>query len=116
MIRTFVKSAAVFAVIALSAGVALAQGVPADATNSPSPNQSTNGPAGTYDMTTTQKHIAPDGTETEATPRFDKSQSYTSGNGALSAHTHIETMGPATETNTTTNATTTTNSSTTTTR
>jgi hypothetical protein len=107
MIRTFIKSTAVFAAIALSAGVALAQGVaplhpPVNPASSPSQDQSTNGPAGTYDMNKTTTTVAPDGATTDVTQRFDKSQSYTSGNGALSAHTHIETVGPATNTDTTT--------------
>ena len=98
MSRTWLQSLTVCAAIALSAGGALAQGAAVDATNSPSQNQSTNGPAGTYDMTTTQTTVAPNGGQTDSTQSFDKSQSYTSGNGALTAHTHIETTGPTTTT------------------
>lgn len=102
MILTSVKFVTVFAAIALSTGVVFAQAAPADATNSPSENQSTNGPAGTYGMTTTQTTTAPNGVQSNTTQRFDKSQSYTSGNGALSAHTHIETTGAATTSSSTT--------------
>ena len=98
MTHARLSSAALFAAITLSAGVALGQGAHVDATNSPSQNQSTNGPAGTYDMSTTRSAIAPDGAKTETTQSFDKSQSYTSGNGVLSAHTHIDTTGPTTTT------------------
>ncbi len=98
MIRTWLQSATVCAAIALAAGVALGQGAAIDATNSPSQNRSTNGPAGTYDKTTTQSTVAPNGGQTDTTQSFDKSQSYTSGNGALTAHTHIETTGPTTTT------------------
>ena len=41
--------------------------------------------------------------QTDTTQSFDKSQSYTSGNGALTAHTHIETTGPTTTTTRPTN-------------
>jgi hypothetical protein len=98
MTHTSLGSAALFAAITLSAGVALGQGAHVDATNSPSQNQSTNGPAGTYDMSTTHTALVPDGTKTDTTQSFDKSQSYTSGNGVLSAHTHIDTTGPTTTT------------------
>jgi hypothetical protein len=100
MIRHWLKNAIVFAAVTLSANGALAQSPAVDATNSPSQNQSTNGPAGTYDRTTTRATIAPDGAQTDTSESFDKTQSYTSGNGALTAHTHIETTGPATTTNT----------------
>ena len=110
MIRLWVQSLTVCAAISLSAGVALAQGAPVDATNSPSQNRSTNGPAGTYDMTTTVTTVAPDGGQTDTTQSFDKSQSYTSGNGALTAHTHIETPGIETTGTETTGPTTTTTS------
>lgn len=100
MSRHWFKDAIVFAAVLLSASVALAQSPAVDATNSPSQNQSTNGPAGTYDMTTTRTTVAPNGAQTDTTERFDKTQSYTSGNGALTAHTHIETTGPTTTTNT----------------
>ena len=77
-------------------GGALAQSPAVDATNSPSQNETTNGPAGTYDMTTTRTTTGPNGAQTDTTERFDKTQSYSSGNGALTARTHIETTGPAT--------------------
>jgi hypothetical protein len=48
-------SAAAFALIAATSGGALAQSAPFDATNSTQPNMSTNGPAGTYDMTTNRR-------------------------------------------------------------
>ena len=98
MIFTWFQSATVFAAITLAPGAALAQGAAVDAQNSPSQNQSTSGPAGTYDMTTRQTTVAPNGERTDTTQSFDKTQSYTSGNGVLSAHTHIETTGPTTTT------------------
>ncbi len=98
MIRIWFHSVTVCAAISLFAGVALAQQAAVDATTTPSQNQSTNGPAGTYGMTTTQTTVAPNGGQTDTTQSFDKSQSYTSGNGALTAHTHIETTGPTTTT------------------
>ena len=100
MIRHWFQNAIVLAAITLSASGAFAQSPPVDATNSPSQNQSTNGPAGTYDKTTTRTTTAPNGAQTDTTESFDKTQSYTSGNGALTAHTHIETTGPATTTDT----------------
>ena len=100
MICHWFKNAVVFAAVTLSASAALAQSPAVDATNSPSQNQSTNGPAGTYDMTTTRTTVAPNGVQTDTSKSFDKTQSYTSGNGALSAHTHIETTGPTTTTDT----------------
>jgi hypothetical protein len=100
MIRRWFENAIVFAAITLSASGAFAQSPAVDATNSPSQNQSTNGPAGTYDATTTRAVVAPNGAQTDTTESFDKTQSYTSGNGALTAHTHIDTAGPATTTST----------------
>jgi hypothetical protein len=104
MILASIKFITVFTAIALSTGAVLAQAAPPDAANSPSQNQSTNGPAGTYDATTTQTTIAPNGVQSSTTQNFDKSQSYTSGNGVLSAHTHIETTGPATTSSSTTHS------------
>jgi hypothetical protein len=101
MIRNWFHSVTVCAALALPASAALAQQATVDATNSPSQNLSTNGPAGTYDSTTTQTTVAPNGRQTDTTQNFDKSQSYTSGNGALTARTHIETSGPTTTTTTT---------------
>jgi hypothetical protein len=100
MTHHWFKNAIVLATVTLSASSALAQSPAVDATNSPSQNQSTNGPAGTYDMTTTRTTVARDGAPTDTTERFDKTQSYTSGNGALTARTHIETTGLATTTDT----------------
>ena len=95
------KNAIVLATVTLSASSALAQSPAVDATNSPSQNQSSNGPAGTYEhMTTTRTTVARDGARTDTTERFDKTQSYTGGNGALTARPHIETTGPATTTDT----------------
>lgn len=76
-------------------GGALAQSPSFDATNSTQPNLSTNGPAGTYDMTKTKRVIEGGGAETDTIESFHKSQSYTSGDGTLSARTNIETLGPA---------------------
>ncbi|HXQ52170.1 MAG TPA: hypothetical protein VN802_13830 [Stellaceae bacterium] len=85
-------------VLAITTSGALAQGAPLDATNSTQPNLSTNGPAGTYDMTKTRRTIDSSGVTTDTTQTFDKSQTYTGGNGALSAKTSIETSGATTTT------------------
>jgi len=60
------------------------------------PNLSTNGPAGTAVQTKTTKLLYSNGAELQTSRRFKKSQSYTSGNGALTARTHVEVTGPAT--------------------
>jgi len=54
-------------------------------------------------MTTTRTTAGPNGAQTDTSQSFNKTQSYSSGNGALTAHTHIETTGPATTTDTSTN-------------
>jgi|HubBroStandDraft_1064217.scaffolds.fasta_scaffold650136_1 hypothetical protein len=87
MTRFLLASAAAFALVA---GVASAQSPPFDATNSTQPNVSTSGPAGTYDMSKTQKTIDGRGGETDKTETFDKSQTYSSGDGELSAKTSIK--------------------------
>ena len=76
----------------------LAQSVLFDATNSTQPTMSTTGPAGTYDMTKTRRTIDSTGAETDTTETFSKSQTYTSGDGELSARSHIRTTGPTTTT------------------
>ena len=83
---------------AMMTGGALAQGASFDATNSTQPNLSTNGPAGTYDMTKTRRTIDSSGVATDTTETFDKSQTYTGGDGELSAKTSIQTTGPTTTT------------------
>jgi hypothetical protein len=77
----------------LMASAALAQSLPFDATNSTQPNGSTSGPAGTYDMSKSQKAIDGTGVETDKTETFDKSQTYSGGNGELSAKTSIKRTG-----------------------
>jgi hypothetical protein len=76
----------------VSAGGALAQ------TAAPEPNRLTNGPAGSVDASHAGIVVAPSGTATSTTETFKKTQSYTSGNGLLTAKTHIETTGPVTTT------------------
>jgi len=89
---------AITTAFAMMMGGALAQGASFDATNSTQPNLSTNGPAGTYDMTKTRRTIDSTGVATDTTETFDKSQTYTGGDGALSAKTSIQTTGPTTTT------------------
>ncbi len=84
------------AAFAMMTGAALAQSANFGATNSPQPTMSTNGPAGTYSATKTQRTIDGNGVETDKTESFDKSQTYTSGNGELSAKTGITTSGSTT--------------------
>jgi hypothetical protein len=79
----------------MTSGV-LAQSVLFDATNSTQPTMSTAGPAGTYDMTKTRRTIDSTGAETDTTESFSKSQTYSSGDGELSAKSHIRTTGPTT--------------------
>lgn len=75
---------------------AIAQSPPFDTTNSTQPTMSTNGPAGTYDMTRTQRTIDTGGNQSDTTETFRKSQSYSDGDGALSAKTSISTTGSTT--------------------
>jgi hypothetical protein len=99
--------AGVFAVALLTEG-AFAQGVASDPTaNFP------NGPAGSESMTKTKRVIDSNGTVTEQSKSFDKSQSYTSGDGELSAHSTVRTNE---QTTVTPPVSTTTSSSTTTTQ
>ncbi len=95
MIGYWFAGAAVFAMVTSSS---LAQSVLFDATNSTQPTMSTTGPAGTYDMTKTRRTIDSTGAETDTTETFSKSQTYTSGDGELSARSHIRTTGPTTTT------------------
>jgi hypothetical protein len=78
--------------VGLMTGSALAQ------TQAPEPTRSTNGPAGTVE--TAHAGIAVDntGAATGTSGTFKKTQSYTSGNGQLSAETKIQTTGPTTTT------------------
>ncbi len=86
------------AAFALSANIAAAQSVPFDATNSAQPTMSTNGPAGTIVVKKVQTTRDAGGQDTVTTESFAKSQSYSSGDGALKAHTIIHTTGPVTTT------------------
>ena len=84
------------AALVLTTSVAVAQTPPFDAANAPQPNMSTNGPAGTYDVKKVRRTVDSDGNTTDTTQTFDKSQTYSSGNGALRAHTIIRSSGPTT--------------------
>jgi hypothetical protein len=95
MTRYWLASAAALALMTTGA---FAQSPSFDATNSTQPTLSTNGPAGTYDATKTEKAIDARGVETDKTQTFDKSQTYTSGNGELSAKTSIGTTSTTTTT------------------
>ena len=77
----------VAAAIVVSTGAALAQGVPAapPATASVSTNA---GPS--VSVTTTQKTRDANGAETDRVQTYDQRQSFTSGDGALSAKTTTE--------------------------
>jgi len=67
-------------------------------TTAPEPTRAANGPAGTVERAHTG--IAVDSTGAAAGTRdtFKKTQSYTSGDGQLSAKTTIQTTGPTTTT------------------
>ena len=82
--------------LALSVGSAAAQSAPLDASNSTQPNMSTNGPAGTYVTQKVQRTVDGSGYATVTKQSFAKSQTYSSGDGALKAHTAIRTSGPTT--------------------
>jgi hypothetical protein len=84
--------------LALMTGSALAQSPALDATNSTEPTMSTTGPAETYDMTKTRRTMDARGVETDTTETFDKSQTYSSGDGQLSAKTSVKTTGSTTVT------------------
>jgi len=60
------------------------------------PNFSTNGPPGTYKKNQTRRTLYANGVEVQTTRSFQKSQSYSSGNGELSATTSIKGSGPTT--------------------
>jgi hypothetical protein len=64
-------------------------------TPAPEPTRAANGPAGMVEQA--HSGIIVDGTGA-VTGTFKKSQSYTSGDGQLSARTKIQTTGPATTT------------------
>ena len=98
--------------LALLASGALAQTPSFDATNSTQPNPSTNGPAGTYDLTTTVRSNDATGVQTDTTESFGKSQTYTNANGELHARTSVQ-SGTATVTTPPPPVTTTTTSTTT---
>lgn len=102
-------------VVTMLTSGALAQTPPFDATNSTQPTASTNGPAGTYDTTKTTRTKDATGVETNTIETFNKNQTYTSGNGELSAGTSIK-SGTTTTVTAPPPLTTTTSSSTTTTR
>jgi hypothetical protein len=95
MIRYWFAGAAA---LVLSSGLAAAQSAPFDASNSTQPNMSTNGPAGTYSSQKVQQSVDGNGQISKTTQSFSKSQTYSSGNGALTAHTIIHTSGPTTTT------------------
>jgi hypothetical protein len=98
--------ASAFALATVTGG-ALAQGVaPNPGANFP------NGPAGSESVTKTQRTINPDGTVIDKTKNYDKTQTYSGGDGELSAHSTIKkreettVTPPATTTTTSTRTTT----------
>jgi len=93
MTSYWLASAIAFALMTTGA---FAQSPSFDTTNSTQPTWSTTGPAGTYDMTKTRRTVDGKGDETSTTKTFDKSQTYTSGAGALSAKTSIGTTSATT--------------------
>jgi hypothetical protein len=76
----------------LMMGTALAQ------TNAPKPTRSTNGPAGTVETAHAGVVVDNAGVTTGTSDTFKKTQSYTSGDGLLTAKTKIQTTGPTTTT------------------
>jgi hypothetical protein len=73
------------------AGFAVAQ-------TGPEPTRATNGPAGTVERAHTGIVVDGAGVATGTSDTFKKTQTYTSGDGQLSAKTKIETTGPVTST------------------
>jgi hypothetical protein len=76
--------------LALCSGAAFAQTAP-DAATPAEPTRTTAGPS--TSVTKTQQSIDDRGVKTNSTETYDKSQSFTSGNGVLSAKTHTKTTG-----------------------
>jgi hypothetical protein len=76
------------AAVALWSGAALAQGLPNAAPGSAS---ITTEPAPSVSVTTTQKTRDANGVQTEKVDTYDRGQSFSSGDGALSAKTTTET-------------------------
>jgi hypothetical protein len=79
-------------IVASMTGGALAQ------SNAPEPTRATNGPAGSVEAARAGIAVDSNGAATGMSETFKKSQSYTDGNGLLTARTHIETTGPVTTT------------------
>jgi hypothetical protein len=104
MTKTLIAGA--FALTLMASG-AYAQSISSDATaNFP------NGPAGSESVTKTQKVIGADGSVTQQSQSYDKTQTYSSGDGALSAHSTVrtneeKTVTPPAPVSTTTSTTTT---------
>lgn len=71
-------------------GAALAQ------TTAPQPTRATNGPAGTVERAHAGIVVDSTGAAKGTSDTFKKTQSYTSGDGQLSARTKIQTTGPTT--------------------
>jgi hypothetical protein len=82
--------AATIALIGLMSGSALAQ------TTAPEPTRVANGPAGTVEQAHAGIVVDSTGAATGTSDTFKKTQSYTSGDGQLSARTKIQTTGPTT--------------------
>jgi hypothetical protein len=78
--------------IGLMTGAALAQ------IGAPEPTRATNGPAGTVERAHSGIVADSTGAATGTSDTFKKTQSYTSGDGQLSARTNIRTTGPTTTT------------------
>jgi len=82
-----IKTPVALAFLALCIGAASAQ--TPEAAGPGEPTRTTVGPS--ISVTKTQKTIDGRGVETNATQSYDKSQSFTSGNGVLNAETKTET-------------------------
>ena len=76
--------------LALMTGTAVAQSA------APEPTRATNGPAGTVERAHAAIAVDSNGNATGTSDTFRKTQSYSSGDGELSARTRIQTTGPAT--------------------
>jgi hypothetical protein len=104
------KFFAVLTLVALCPGAAFAQNAPETAAPG-EPTRTTAGPS--ISVTKTQQTLDGRGVETKATETYEKSQSFTSGNGVLSTDTKTRTTGrsevtvPTATTNTTKSTTTT---------
>lgn len=93
MVRYWLGGAAA---LALTMNFASAQTMSSQTTVVTQPAVPAAAPTQSYSETHSERVIDSNGVETNKTEHLEKSQSITSGNGALSAQTHVETGGATT--------------------